>query len=92
MPTMADLGKLATELYKGNPTVGAKQEVEAHLDYSKASALGFTGSYFYVWSGEEYSSYGAYYRYFQQFATGWYNYTYDFHRDISGIQAVCVSE
>ena len=54
MPTLADLGKLATELYKGNPTVGAMQGVfNLQLDTSKAASLGFTGSPFYVWSGEE---------------------------------------
>ena len=88
MPTMADLGKLATELYKGNPTVGAYQDVNAELDTSKASSLGFTGSPFCVWSGEEYVSNRAYYRIFRQSSTNNYIY-YRYH---SRYQAVCLGE
>ena len=90
MPTMADLGKLATELYKGNPTVGAMQDIYSgiQLDTSKASSLGFTGSRFDVWSGEEYTSNIAYLRDFYQSHT-YYNRSY---RDYSMFQAVCVGE
>ena len=90
MPTMADLGKLATELYKGNPTVGAKQDINSglQLDTSKASSLGFTGARFIVLSGEEIGSYGAYSRGFHQSGTYWNNDG----RDYSGYQAVCVGE
>ena len=90
MPTADDLAKLATELYKGNPTVGAKQYVsDLQLDTSKASSLGFTDSSFYVWSGEEYTSIYAYYRYFTQQFT---DCDYGLSRGISGHQAVCVGE
>ncbi len=90
MPTADDLAKLATELYKGNPTVGAKQYVsDLQLDTSKASSLGFSNSRFYVWSGEEYTSIYAYYRYFTQQFT---DCDYGLSRGISGHQAVCVGE
>ena len=91
MPTIADIGKLATELYKGNPTVGAKQDINSglQLDTSKASSLGFTGSTFYVLSGEENDGDGAYGRGFGQSYTYFY---YNLTRGYSGNQAVCVSE
>ena len=90
MPTMADLGKLATELYKGNPSVGATQAIYGGLtlDTSKASSLGFGNSEFYVWSGEEYNRYYASYRVFYQSRTDW-NSKY---RNPSTYQAVCVGE
>ena len=61
MPTMDDLGKLASQLYKGNPTIGAYQDAE-HLqwDQDAATSLGFTSPYFYLWSGEEDNSVSAY--------------------------------
>ena len=87
MPTMADLGKLATELYKGNPTVGTYQDIYSGLtlDTSKATSLGFTGTSFYVWSGEESESDGAGCRYFFSSGTYWG----DIPRNFSGNQAVC---
>ena len=90
MPTMADLGKLATELYKEHPSVGAKQDIDdgLTLDTSKASSMGFTGSEFYVFSGEEASSYEAYERRFYPSNTDWY----DDGRNVSSNQAVCSGE
>ena len=73
MPTMADLGKLATELYKEHPSVGAYQDIDdgLTLDTSKASSMGFTGAFFYVWSGEETDSNYACHRRFQSSHTDW---------------------
>ena len=89
MPTMADLGKLATGLYKGNPTVGAKQNIGSlQLDTSKASSLGFTGSLFCVWSGEEDDSDSAYFRCFYPSSTSWGNGS----RRNRDLQAVCLGE
>ncbi len=91
MPTMADLGKLATELYKEHPSVGAKQNTDDYdltLDTSKASSMGFTGSNFYVWSGEEYDSDHASGRTFYSLYTGWG----DNYRDDSGFQALCLGD
>ena len=91
MPTADDLAKLATELYKGNPTVGARQDIgrgRLQLDTSKATSLGFTGSSIYVWSGEEINSSYAFFRTFGQSYTYWENAP----RDDSGNQAVCVGE
>ena len=97
MPTMADLGKLATELYKEHPSVGAYEYIYdgINLDYSKASSMGFTGSdYIYVWSGEENedSSRYAYNRVFGPSGTFWGN---DYHcgsRYDSDFQAVCLGD
>ena len=91
MPTMADLGKLATELYKEHPSVGAKQDIDSGLtlDTSKASSMGFTGSRFYVWSGEEGNRGLAYYRDFYSSYTNW---AYSSLRINSGNQAVCLGD
>ena len=90
MPTMADLGKLATELYKEHPSVGAKQDIDdgLTLDSSKASSLGFTGTSFYVWSGEELAGDIAYYRDFGSSDTSWDN----FYRNCGYYQAVCLGD
>ena len=61
LPTMADLGKLASAIYKGNPSVGAKQDVN-NLAYESgtATSLGLPEPSFYLWSGEERNSGYAY--------------------------------
>ena len=91
MPTMADLGKLATELYKEHPSVGAQQNIfrDITLDTSKATAMGFTGSEFYVWSGEESGSSAARNRYFGSSGTDWYHRG---SRDGSYFQVMCVAD
>ena len=74
MPTMAQLGELASQLYVGNPSVGAKQDVynlTFDTNSSTAKSLGLT-PYFYLWSGEEYNSNNAYYRNFYSSYTEWY--------------------
>ena len=90
MPTAEDLAKLATEVYKGNPTVGAMQDIDdgLQLDFSKASSLGFDNPPFIVWSGEEYNSDTAYLRVFVQSFT----FCDNRERDLSEYQAVCVGE
>ncbi len=73
MPTMAQLGELASQLYVGNPSVGAKQDVynlTFDTNSSTAKSLGLTPS-FYVWSGEEGNSRSAYGRYFRSSYTEW---------------------
>ena len=90
MPTMAQLGELASQLYVGNPSIGAKEDKE-HIQFdtnsSTAKSLGLT-PYFYLWSGEENSSNYAYYRLFNTTYSGWTNY----YRDDSTNQAVCLGE
>ena len=73
MPTMAQLGELASQLYVGNPSVGAKQDVynlTFDTNSSTAKSLGLTPS-FYVWSGEESNSSDVYGRYFFSSGTEW---------------------
>ena len=54
MPLMADLGKLASQLYKGNPTINAYRDYpKLQWDQDAATALGFTSSGFIIWSGED---------------------------------------
>ena len=90
MPTMAQLGELASQLYVGNPTIGAKQDkdnIQFDSNSSTAKSLGLTPSFF-LWSGEEYSSYGAYARSFCTTYSKWIgNVRYG-----SGIQAVCLGD
>ena len=87
MPTMEDIGKLATELY--GVQVGAKQNINSGLtlDASKASSLGFTESEFYVWSGEE-NNYNAYFRGFYSSGTNWYGN----NRHYINFQALCLGD
>ena len=90
MPTMAQLGELASQMYVGNPSVGAKQDVynlTFDTNSSTAKSLGLTPS-FYVWSGEENNSNSAYYRGFGSSNTGWSNG----YRDGSGHVAVCLGD
>ena len=75
MPTMADLGMLANQLYK-----------DGQWDQDAATALGFTSSDFILWSGEESSS-G--YAYIRRFGSTYSNY-YNEGRFTSYTQAVCL--
>ncbi len=91
MPTMADLAKIASAIYKGNPTVGAYNDVD-NLTYESgtASSLGLPEPGFYLWSGEEYSIYNAYYRFFGPTYT---NYGNRFgNRSTSSEQAICLGD
>ena len=90
MPTMADLGKIASAIYKGNPTVGAYNDV-SNLTYESgtASSLGLPEPGFYLWSGEENSQNGAYYRLFNPSDTYYYD---DGTRGNSGRQAICLGD
>ena len=90
MPTMAQIAELASQLYVGNPTIGAKQDkdnIQFDSNSSTAKSLGLTPS-FYLWSGEEDSSLTAYYRVFDTTDSIW-SFCY---RDYSGTQAVCLGE
>ena len=89
MPTMDDLAKLASQLYNGNPSIGASQRVDnLQWDQDAATALGFTSPNFWVWSGEEYKSDYAYYRYF--YSTG--SYYNNGLRWVTSNQAVCIAD
>ncbi|HIS37210.1 TPA: hypothetical protein IAC10_11380, partial [Candidatus Scatousia excrementigallinarum] len=87
MPTMDDLAKIASLIYKGNPTVGAYKDVY-NLTYESgtATSLGLPEPSFYLWSGEEHSKTNAYGRDFNPTYTD-YNYTYRYN---SGKQAFCL--
>ena len=90
MPTMAQLAELASQLYVGNPTIGAKEykeNIQFDSNSSTAKSLGLT-PYFYLWSGEESSSLGAYTRIFNTTGSRWYDST----RGRSNGQAVCLGE
>ena len=90
MPTMAQLGELASQMYVGNPSIGAKEnkyDIQYDPNSSVSKALGLT-PYFYLWSGEEDSSGYAYGRDFDTTSSGWIYYG----RGISSLQAVCLGE
>ena len=88
MPTMDDLGKLASQLYKGNPNIGAEENYEGLWDRDAVTALGFNSSSdFYLWSGKEDNSNFAYLRYF------YYRYSNRYSRFRgSANQAFCLSD
>ena len=91
MPTADDLAKLASQLYKGNPSIGAYPHQVVHYlqwDQDAATALGFTSSDFTLWSGEESTSLHAYYRYFDST----YSIYSDNYRFYSDRQAVCLGD
>ena len=92
MPTGAQLAELASQLYVGNPTIGAtedKRGIQFDSNSSTAKSLGFTSNLF-LWSGEEASSYAAYYRYFFTTYSKW-DY-YGRSRNGDGMQAVCLGD
>ena len=73
MPTLEQLGELASQMYVGNPSIEAKEyksNLQFDLNSSVAKALGLTPS-FYIWSGEEYNRYSSCYRIFNSRDTGW---------------------
>ena len=86
---MADLGKMASAIYEGNPSIGANQDVTG-LTYKDgtATSLGLPEPSFYLWSGKERNSNSVYYRNFTPTDSDWgVNY-----RDSSYVQAVCLGD
>ncbi len=90
MPTGSDLTKIAQAIYKGNPSIHSSGTTSG-LTYESgtATSLGLPEPSFYLWSGQEISKYGAYYRYFHPASTYSYNYSY---RNSSGRQAICLGD
>ena len=90
MPTQADLTELAKVLYNTSNINSSGRTSGLTLDISKASSMGFTGTSFFVWSGEEYGSIRVYNREFNSSDTFWDNF-YHF-RDNSTTRAVCIGD
>ena len=92
MPTMAQLAELASQMYVGNPSIGA-EEFKWNIQYDPNSpvskALGLTPG-FSLWSGEEHNDgfTQARYRYFS--AT--YSETGMYFNSNSTSQAVCLGD
>ncbi len=88
MPTVNDLAKIASAIYKGNPSVGAYGMSNLTYESGTATSLGLPEPLFYLWSGEEDegNSNVAYCRSFGSTGTYWYGFT----RRNSDIQAVCL--
>ncbi len=94
MPTMEQLGQLATYVYNYDGTIGALQDISSGLTLDTTKAAQFLSaspysSSFFVWSGQEYSQNYAYARSFTSTSTGWSNYV---SRDHSYRLAVCIGE
>lgn len=89
MPTMVDLGKIASAIYEGSPSIGAEQHVSG-LTYKPgtATSLGLPEPSFYLWSGEELNSSNAYDRGFYPTNSHWHY----LNRNISNVQAVCLGD
>ena len=92
MPTMADLGKIASAIYEGNPSIGANQDVTG-LTYKDgtATSLGLPEPSFYLWAGVELNSSNAYNREFSP-TYSYRSSNYGSYRGVSGIQAVCLAD
>ena len=92
MPTMAQISELASKMYVGNPSIGAKQGV-SNLTFDSNSlvskALGLTPT-FYLWSGEEANNGNANLRSFGFSKSGWDGFAHP--RSYSHIQAVCLGD
>ena len=92
LPTMAQLAELASQMYVGNPSIGAIND-ESYIEFdpnsSVSKALGLKPS-FALWSGNEYRSEKAYSRYFGTTFTQalWTNV----YRNDSSRQAVCLGD
>ena len=76
MPTMEQLGQLATYVYNYDGTIGALQDISSGLTLDTTKAAQFLSAspysnYFYVWAGQEYSSIHAYGRNFGSTNTYW---------------------
>ena len=84
MPTQADLTELAKVLYNTSNI----NSVGLTLDTLKASSMGFSGTSFYVWSGEEDFSSLAYSHYFHSSITSCVNN----FRTNSSSQAMCLAD
>ena len=86
MPTLADLGKLATELY--GVQVGAKQDIDEGLtiDTSKAASMGLTESYIHILASD-YPGEGAF-RSFGPSETSWDT----INHGLITTKAVCVGD
>ena len=90
MPTRAQLADLASQLYVGNPTIGATENkggIQFDSNSSTAKSLGLT-PYFSLWSGEENSSDRVCYRSFNTTSSSWHGTI----RGDSARQAVCLGE
>ena len=90
MPSSAQLGELASQMYVGTPSIGAnenKDNIQFDSNSSTAKSLGLTPSFF-LWSGEESSASYAYIRYFDTTGSHWGIIT----RGSSYRQAVCLGE
>ena len=93
MPTQAQLEQLAAYIYPDADEInGGTTTTYANWDADRASLFkaqtpsGYSG--FFVWSGQEYSQYYAYNRYFSPTDTNW-GYS---NRSNSGILAVCLDQ
>ena len=90
LPTAAQLAELASQMYVGNPSLGAKEDkYEQPFDFnsSLSKVLGLKPD-FSIWSDEEGSSYSAYSRDFNTTYSAWRDYL----RRNSGRVAVCVGD
>ncbi len=88
MPTLADLGKIASLLYEGNPAIGAQVDKSGLTYNNKASQYGLPEPGFDVWSGEEDAFKFAYSRHFDHTNTKWYSS----YRDFSSYFGLCIQE
>ena len=94
MPSQDQLTELAKYVYNNDSINSSLYTYDLALDTEKASQFLSASPYsdkFYVWSGQEYSQYTAYYRLFISTYTGW-DYINGYGRHGSYLLAVCLSD
>ena len=91
MPTMAQLAELASQMYVGNPSIGATEN-NYKLTYTAgtATSLGLPEPPLMFWTGEEDNYRYAYYR---MFNTSYSSAGHEYRgRNLSYLQAVCLGD
>lgn len=54
MPTQADIAKIVSSIYKGNPNIEEYKDYNLTYENGTASSLGLPEPPFTLWTGEEY--------------------------------------
>ena len=89
MPTRDDLAKLATQVYKGNPSIRADEgNFNVEWDQSAAELLGFSTPGFSLWSGQEDVLSNGLNAYPRSFNSRWTSGIY-YSRNHGAFQAIC---
>jgi type II secretory pathway pseudopilin PulG len=87
LPTASDLAAIASEIYDGNPKIGAYEEKELTYTSGTATSFGLLEPDMHLWASPEYNSKGGCDRGFHTTYSHWIAHA----RYNSGVQAICLS-